>query len=54
LPVHAEQLRDATPPSLVDYMPLKGLTHYLYGQPHGFEIVVDAIQQWRERWNLAA
>lgn len=51
--VHARMIRDATPEHLRDFFPLQGLTHYFFGQPHGFPMAVDAIWAWMEKWGLA-
>jgi hypothetical protein len=50
--VHARAIRDATPEALRDFMPLKGCTHYLYGQPEAFPLVVKTIHGWLDRWEL--
>lgn len=52
--VHARQIRDVVPSDIVDFFPLKGLTHYFHGQPEGFPMAVNAIRSWMERWDLAA
>jgi acetyl esterase/lipase len=51
--VHGRAIRDAAPAQLVDFFPLKGMTHYFYNQPEGFPMAVEAIRSWIERWNLA-
>jgi acetyl esterase/lipase len=51
--VHARAIRDAAPTDLVDFFPLKGMTHYFHGQPEAFALAVDAIHAWLERWHLA-
>jgi pimeloyl-ACP methyl ester carboxylesterase len=52
--VHAEQLRDAAPPALCDFMPVKGATHYFFGQPEMFGITVSLINGWLDRRELRA
>lgn len=51
--VHGYAIRDAIPGHLVDFFPLKGMTHYFHGQPHAFPLAVEAIQSWMQRWGLA-
>ncbi|MBX9897615.1 MAG: alpha/beta hydrolase [Qipengyuania sp.] len=51
--VHGRAIRDAAPAHLVDFFPLKGMTHYFYNQPEGFPMAVKAIRSWMERWGLA-
>lgn len=52
--VHSRAIRDAIPSHLVDYFPLKGMTHYFYGQPEGFAMAVEAIRAWMDRRDLLA
>lgn len=51
--VHSRLIRDAVPAHLVDYFPLKGMTHYFHGQPEGFAMAVAAIHSWMSRWGLS-
>lgn len=50
--VHSRAIRDAVPKHLVDYFPLKGMTHYFYGQPEGFPMAIEAIRSWMGRRDL--
>jgi pimeloyl-ACP methyl ester carboxylesterase len=52
--VHARAIRDAIPPQLCDFMPLKGCTHYFFGQPDAFPLAVQTIHGWIDRRGLAA
>lgn len=52
--VHARAIAEATPEHLRDFMPLKGCTHYFYGQPEAFPLAVETIQGWMKKWDLAA
>ena len=52
LMVHAEQLRAAAPAALCDFMPVKGATHYLFGQPELFKVTIDYISGWLDRREL--
>jgi pimeloyl-ACP methyl ester carboxylesterase len=51
---HARLIRDAAPERLRDFMPLKGMTHYFFGQPEGFHMAVEAIHGWMDRRGLKA
>lgn len=52
--VHGRAIRDAVPAHLMDYFPLKGMTHYFHGQPEAFPMAVEAIGSWMRRRDLVS